>query len=133
MSITGATNASPIVITSNGHGLIAGNRVNISGVLGNTAANGTWVVGTVTASTFQIKTLAGANTTGNGVYTSGGAWTAGIIAATNTSPIVITTGAPHGLSLTNTPQSTVTISGVTGNTAANEPGRSTSSVPPRLA
>src|SRR5262249_26844427 len=41
-AITGATNASPIVVTSNGHGLTNGETVRISGVGGNTAANGFW-------------------------------------------------------------------------------------------
>lgn len=67
-SITGATNANPIVITSTAHGLTTGTRVTISGVLGNTAANGTWVVTVLSADTFSIAT------TGNGAYTSGGTW-----------------------------------------------------------
>src|SRR5262249_36588531 len=41
-AITGASNAAPIVITSNSHGLSTGQKVFISGVGGNTAANGTW-------------------------------------------------------------------------------------------
>ena len=43
-NVTGATNASNIVITSNNHGLVTGQRVFITGVNGNTAANGTWTV-----------------------------------------------------------------------------------------
>lgn len=68
-SITGATNASPIVITSNGHGLVTGQRVTISGVGGNTAANGTFVVTVLTSNTFSLD-----GSTGNGTYTSGGTW-----------------------------------------------------------
>jgi hypothetical protein len=65
-NITGATNANPIVITSAAHGLSTGMRVNITGVLGNTAANGTFTITKLTADTFSVPT------TGNGAYTSGG-------------------------------------------------------------
>src|ERR1017187_5738020 len=40
LPITNASNAPTIVITSPGHGLSTGQMVTISGVLGNTAANG---------------------------------------------------------------------------------------------
>lgn len=65
--ITGATNASPIVITSNSHGFSNGDIVAISNVGGNTAANGVWTVANVTANTFELS-----GSTGNGAYTSGG-------------------------------------------------------------
>jgi uncharacterized phage protein (TIGR02218 family) len=68
--ITGATNASPIVITtSTPHKLKQGQRVTVAGVLGNTAANGDWrvAVGNWTANTFGLV-----NSNGNGAYTSGG-------------------------------------------------------------
>ena len=65
-AITGATNANPIVITSAAHGLTNGDSVVISGVLGNTAANGTKTVTVVNANSFSIATA------GNGAYTSGG-------------------------------------------------------------
>lgn len=68
-SITGATNASPIVITSASHGLSTGTRVTITGVGGNTAANGTFVITRVDANTFSLN-----SSTGNGSYTSGGTW-----------------------------------------------------------
>ena len=43
--VSGATNASPIVLHPNGpHGLSTGNTVTVAGALGNTAANGTFVV-----------------------------------------------------------------------------------------
>lgn len=67
--VTGATNAAPIVITSQGHGLTVGTRVTVASVLGNTAANGTFQITAVTSNTF---TLGGS--TGNGAYTSGGTW-----------------------------------------------------------
>ena len=63
LGIDGATNANPIEITTaSAHNLVSGGKVVVSGVLGNTAANGTWRI-TVTSSTkFTIPT------TGNGVY-----------------------------------------------------------------
>lgn len=67
--ITGATNASPIVITSDNHGLQAGQRVTIENVGGNTAANGTHTVANPALNTFELS-----GTTGNGAYTSGGTW-----------------------------------------------------------
>jgi hypothetical protein len=68
-SITGATNATPIVITSNGHGLSNNDMVAIANVGGNTAANGIWSVDNVTANTFELE-----GSTGSGAYTSGGTW-----------------------------------------------------------
>lgn len=69
-SITGATNATPIVITSTAHGLQTGARVTVSGVGGNTAANTTATITRVSADTFSLDGVAG-----NGAYTSGGTWT----------------------------------------------------------
>ena len=68
-TLTGATNASPIVVTSVNHKLSSGTRVTISGVLGNTAANGTFTVTSTGTDTFSLN-----GSTGNGAYTSGGAW-----------------------------------------------------------
>lgn len=68
-SITGATNASPIVVTSAGHGLSVGQVVFISGVAGNTGANGTFIVSAVTTDSFTLS-----GSTGTGAYTSGGTW-----------------------------------------------------------
>lgn len=68
-TITGATNASPIVITSSGHGLETGDRVTITGVSGNTAANGTFTVTKISTTTFSLQ-----GSTGNGTYISGGNW-----------------------------------------------------------
>jgi hypothetical protein len=53
--ITGVSNTSPIVITtSSTSGLESGSVLTISGVTGNTAANGTWTIGNVTATTFTL-------------------------------------------------------------------------------
>jgi len=71
-TVTGASNTAPIVITSNSHGLANGATVKIRDVLGNTAANGSWVIGGVTTNTFQLL-----GSTGNGTYTSGGLVNAG--------------------------------------------------------
>lgn len=69
-TITGATNASPTVITSQGHGLTTGMKVTISGILGNTGANGTYVVTVLTANTFSIAV----DTSLGSAYSGGGSW-----------------------------------------------------------
>ena len=69
VAVTGATNASPIVVTSTGHSLNTGDAISISGVAGNTAANGTFTVTKVDANTFSLN-----GSTGNAAYTSGGTW-----------------------------------------------------------
>lgn len=68
-AVTNASNASPIQITSSGHGLQTGVRVTVSGVGGNTNANTTTTVTVVDANNFTLD-----GTTGNGAYTSGGTW-----------------------------------------------------------
>ncbi len=66
-SVSGATNATPIEITVIAHGYSTGNTVVITGVVGNTAANGTWEITSTGANTFTLDGSAG-----NGVRTSGG-------------------------------------------------------------
>ncbi len=66
-NISGATNATPIVIALTGHGFLTGQRVVISGVGGNTTANGTWTVTVVDQDHFSLN-----GSVGNGAYTSGG-------------------------------------------------------------
>lgn len=68
-SITGATNASPIVITSASHAVKTGQSVTISSVGGNTAANGAFIATYVSSTQFSLN-----SSTGNGSYTSGGTW-----------------------------------------------------------
>ena len=58
-AITGATNANPISITCTGHGFATGDLVVISGVLGNTNANGGYTITFVTANTFTLNGRAG--------------------------------------------------------------------------
>jgi len=67
-TITGATNATPVVLTTT-NALGVNDSVAVSGVLGNTGANGTYVV---SAATGNSLTLSGS--VGNGPYTSGGVW-----------------------------------------------------------
>lgn len=62
--ITGATNATPIVITvAANSGLKTGDRLAISGITGNTGANGEWTLEAVTATTFKLL-----GSVGNGTY-----------------------------------------------------------------
>ncbi|HYX31346.1 MAG TPA: hypothetical protein VE863_22615, partial [Pyrinomonadaceae bacterium] len=58
-AITGATNTNPITITSAAHGFSNGDVVYISGVLGNTNANGEYTIGGVTTNTFNLTGRAG--------------------------------------------------------------------------
>jgi hypothetical protein len=71
-TITDATNAATIVVTSTGHGLKSGDIVIISGVGGNTAANGDRIVGAPTSDTFELRDLDHAVVAGDGDYTTGG-------------------------------------------------------------
>lgn len=83
-TITGATNATPIVITSVAHGLSVGNHVGIAGVGGTTAANAKhpWRISAVgSADTFTLE-----GSVGNGAYTSGG--TAYLVPTARTTAIV---------------------------------------------
>jgi hypothetical protein len=67
-AVTAATNASPIAITTQDNiPFITGDTVIIAGVLGNTAANGTWTITKTGAKNFTLN-----SSTGNGAYTSGG-------------------------------------------------------------
>lgn len=66
-TITGATNASPIVITATAHGFADFDCINQTGVLGNTAANGLWCIRTIDANSYSLL-----GSTGNAAYTSGG-------------------------------------------------------------
>jgi hypothetical protein len=72
-AITGATNATPIVITSASHGFSTGDLVAIVQVGGNTAANGVFSITVLDANTFSLQSIAtGADVAGSGAYTSGG-------------------------------------------------------------
>lgn len=83
-TVTGASNASPISITSASHGLITGQRVTIASVGGNTAANGTFVITRTGTNTFTLN-----GSTGNASYTSGGTWkTTGLYKVTLTGAVL---------------------------------------------
>ena len=72
-AITGATNATPIVVTATAHGYANGDLVLVGKVVGNLAANGIWKIANAAANTFELTDpITGANVAGSGVYTSGG-------------------------------------------------------------
>ena len=73
LDITNVTDdlVSPIVITSVAHGLDNGDMVEIVNVLGNTAANGSFILESTATDTFVIVALDGNATTGNGDYNEG--------------------------------------------------------------
>lgn len=67
LNITRATNTNPVVVsTASAHDYETGEQVTISGVAGNTAANGKWIVTYLSPTSFKIAVA------GNGAYTSGG-------------------------------------------------------------
>lgn len=78
-TITGASNATPIVITSTAHGLTTGSVVKITGVGGNTSANNTWTITVLTANTFSLN-----DSSGQAAYTGGGTWVSGVSTITYT-------------------------------------------------
>lgn len=68
VSTTTGNGVSPIVVTTTGaHGLKTDDYANITGVVGNTAANVTRRITRIDATSFSLN-----NTTGNGAYVSGG-------------------------------------------------------------
>lgn len=67
-TITGASNATPIQITTSAaHGYSTGQTVTIGSVGGNTNANGTWVLTVVDGTNFTLN-----GSVGNAAYTAGG-------------------------------------------------------------
>jgi hypothetical protein len=86
-AITATNTSSPIQVTSTAHGLITGDVVTISGVVGQTGANGTFQVTVLTANTFTLN-----NSTSVGAWVSGGtiAFTGGVVTATGTSAMWFT-------------------------------------------
>lgn len=68
-SVTGATNATPVVVTVSTHGYANGDVVIIKGITGNTNANGKFVIANVTTNTFELTNFdTGANIAGNGTF-----------------------------------------------------------------
>lgn len=77
LAVTGATNATPIVVTTAAHGLADGDPVTIASVGGNTNANGNFFVKITTvgsSTTFGLYSDKDLTTAvaGNSAYTSGG-------------------------------------------------------------
>lgn len=72
-AVTGATNATPIVVTATSHGFTNGDIVVVGAVAGNLAANGLWKIANVAANTFELTDpITGTNVVGSAAYTSGG-------------------------------------------------------------
>jgi hypothetical protein len=84
--VTAATNASPIAITTaEPHGYQSGMQVSISGVVGNTAANGTFTITVVDSTSFTLT-----GSTGNGAWASGGS----VVGILSGKPILAANPAP---------------------------------------
>ena len=66
-NIEAVSNTSPIVITIEDHGHSTADRVIVSGVTGNTNANGPWKITKISDDTFSLNA-----STGNAEYVSGG-------------------------------------------------------------
>lgn len=67
-AITGATNATPIVVTTSlAHGYSTGDVIQLTGATGNTAANGIWKVTVTNSTTFSLD-----DSSGNGAYGASG-------------------------------------------------------------
>ncbi len=68
-AITAATNATPIVLTTSpALSLLPGDLITVSGVGGNTNANGTWVIAAISGTSVTLY-----GSVGNSAYTTGGA------------------------------------------------------------
>src|SRR5262249_54230954 len=79
------------------NGLSVNDSVIITGVQGNTAANGTWVVSAISGGKGGAKiTLKGS--TGNGTYTGGGTWTRVNTGTTTNQNVFVLMGRGHGRS-----------------------------------
>lgn len=85
-TITNITQANPGVVTSVNHGLLTGNQILISDVVGMTEVNGvTFTITVLTANTFSI----GVDTTAYGAYVSGGSYTVNAFSGTlQNTPII---------------------------------------------
>ena len=66
---TSSTNATPIVMTTAAHGMSTGDTVAIYAHATNTAANGTWTITKVSATTFSLD-----GSVGNGIGANTGVW-----------------------------------------------------------
>lgn len=99
-SITGATNATPISITCTAHGYSTGDTVVVTGVNGNTNANGTWEITSTGANTFTLDGSAG-----NATYT-----TAGTVRLRNNTRVMLTTAVTQNIASTGPGRAAWTVS-----------------------
>jgi phage tail sheath protein FI len=110
--VSAVTNATPIVITSKTpHGLVDGQTVNIAGVGGNNAANGTFIIKRVDPTKFSLKDLKGKDVAGTGAYTTGGIWSVSLFSASDFTGAIRKDGPLDKLSIFNL----LTLPGVTDN------------------
>lgn len=98
-TITGATQANPVVVTDTAHGYSDGDEVFISGVVGMTELNGKFfVVANKTANTFELTDIDSVNVDGTGftAYSSGGtaARTVEVTSPYSTADLLDTNGSP---------------------------------------
>ena len=88
-TITGATVANPVVITSNSHGYANGDEVEIAGVVGMTEINDRrFFVANQAANTFELE---GEDGTGFTAYSSGGTANATFVELTDAITVALTT------------------------------------------
>jgi len=112
VTTTTGNGVSPIVVTTSSTvGMTSGQQVGISGVNGNTAANGIWTITVVNSTQFSLN-----GSTGNGAYTSGG------IIGTDAANGAITWKEQYGgaaASVTTVLNGIATLTGLTGMTTAS--------------
>jgi hypothetical protein len=117
VAITTASFATPVIITANDHGFAAGNLVNISGVQGNPAANGQFVVAApITANTFALHDASGGSVVGLGLGTGGVAFVGPRIINLRISNLTVSNAGQQGVVLANCDKATIT----GGSIAAND-------------
>lgn len=88
--VSGATNATPIAISCTNHGYSTGDTVVITGVGGNTNANGTWEITVTGANTFTLD-----GSSGNATFT-----TNGVVRQRNNTRIMLTTPVTQNIAST---------------------------------
>ena len=90
--VAGASNTTPISIDDNDHGLASGNRIRVTGVDGNLAANGIFTVTRTDDDNFVLD-----GSVGNGTYSGGGTWIEYVSVETETLPFWNDTRNERGL------------------------------------
>lgn len=96
---SGASNTTPISITSTNHGYSTGDTVVVSGVTGNTNANGTWEITNTGANTFTLN-----GSSGNGTSS------AGTVRLRNNTRVMLTTPVTENIACTGPGRSVWTAS-----------------------